>query len=457
MVCQSAAADGWRPLKIGGGGFLTGMDFSPDGTTRCVRTDTYGAYCYDAASGRWVQVVTSSSMPSSDVIPGVGEGVYELRVAPSAPLRLYMALAGYVFSSTDRGTHWARTSFSRVPMDPNDSYRTSGEKMAVDPINPDVVYLGTQSNGLWVTTTGGQSWVQGGRRSSHRTDHGNLVRPFRWQHGWAHESHLRRDCRGGRLSHPRRRCDLDLDSRRAIRRCDARNRQGRRLLRGVYGGQALEVRERRMDRLHAKGWAIPSFHSIAFDPSTPGRLVAASDSGAIHVSPRQRSHVAIRLVLPDERHLPGRPVALLRISGRWSREQQPDVRPRGSRETLDDCRHDPLVCTAAGRSARDFVDEPGRGHRAARREHGDRAAGRKTRGRVLGLSALHDHRPRRLPLELFADSTDVRGRLARRLGEQRPALSGGVLVLGWALAIQYLERWWHDVDAVPVGSGRKRL
>ena len=54
VVAGSAAAGGWRPLKIGGGGFLTGIDFSPDGTTRCVRTDTYGAYCYDAASGRWV-------------------------------------------------------------------------------------------------------------------------------------------------------------------------------------------------------------------------------------------------------------------------------------------------------------------------------------------------------------------------------------------------------------------
>src|ERR1700730_590989 len=37
----------WRPLRIGAGGWLTGLDISTDGSTRVVRTDTYGAYIWD--------------------------------------------------------------------------------------------------------------------------------------------------------------------------------------------------------------------------------------------------------------------------------------------------------------------------------------------------------------------------------------------------------------------------
>ena len=37
-------------------------------------------------------------------------------------------------------------------------YRVDGQKMAVDPNNPDVVYVGTPQNGLFVTTNGGASW-----------------------------------------------------------------------------------------------------------------------------------------------------------------------------------------------------------------------------------------------------------------------------------------------------------
>jgi hypothetical protein len=43
-------------------------------------------------------------------------------------------------------------------MDPNDSYRIWGEKAAVDPANPDVVYVGTVSDGVYTTTNGGTSW-----------------------------------------------------------------------------------------------------------------------------------------------------------------------------------------------------------------------------------------------------------------------------------------------------------
>ena len=65
---------------------------------------------------------------------------------------------GYVFRSTDRGSTWTQTDFSQVTESPNDPYRMNGQKMAVDPNNSNVVYVGTPQNGLFVTTDGGSTW-----------------------------------------------------------------------------------------------------------------------------------------------------------------------------------------------------------------------------------------------------------------------------------------------------------
>lgn len=157
----AAASSGydWQPLRIGGGGWLTGLDISADGSTRVVRTDTYGAYLWDAGTSRWIQLVTSESLPVDEVDVERAQGVYEIRVAPSQPNRLYMAYDGRVFRSDTRGSRWSATAFPRVStMDPNDAFRTWGEKMAVDPVNPDHVLVGTPRDGLFVTRDGGASW-----------------------------------------------------------------------------------------------------------------------------------------------------------------------------------------------------------------------------------------------------------------------------------------------------------
>ena len=148
----------WRPLRIGAGGWLTGLDISPDGSARVVRTDTYGAYIWNASSSEWTQLITTSSMPAADVGVDNNAGVYEIRIAPSLPTRFYMAYRGYVYRSDNGGSSWVRTMFANASMDPNDSFRMLGQKMAVDPANPDVVYVGTPKGGLFVTNDGGVTW-----------------------------------------------------------------------------------------------------------------------------------------------------------------------------------------------------------------------------------------------------------------------------------------------------------
>jgi len=150
----------WHELKIGAGGYSTGMDVAPDGT-KVMRVDVFGAYRWTGT--QWVQLVTSQSMPAGVVAPGNNNGVYEIRIAPSNSNIFYMMYGGLVYKSINQGATWTQTAFAPSPAEPNgeanDNYRTFGQKMAVDPANPNVVYVGTESSGLWMTANGGTSWT----------------------------------------------------------------------------------------------------------------------------------------------------------------------------------------------------------------------------------------------------------------------------------------------------------
>ena len=172
-------------LKIGGGGFIRGIDIECDQgvgqcnnsgtTTKVIRTDTYGAYWYNASAtnpgnaggaGEWQQLVTSTSLSQNDPMHKFqacateqGCGVYEIRIAPSDTKILYMMMNGYVYKSIDQGQHWNHTNFSQVKSsNPNDGYAQFGPKMAVDPSNPNIVFVCTETNGCFLTTNGGESF-----------------------------------------------------------------------------------------------------------------------------------------------------------------------------------------------------------------------------------------------------------------------------------------------------------
>ncbi len=155
IVVDPVASNNWQTLDVGAGGFVTGIDIAPN-DTMVVRTDTYGAYIWNGSA--WQQLVTSTSMPAAFVTPNDSQGVYEIQIAPSNTNVLYMMYEGYVFKSTNEGTTWTETSFAPVTENPNDAYRMDGQKMAIDPENPNVVYVGTPQNGLFVTTNGGVTW-----------------------------------------------------------------------------------------------------------------------------------------------------------------------------------------------------------------------------------------------------------------------------------------------------------
>ena len=172
VVVDPVTSNNWQTLKVGAGGWLTGIDIAPDGTM-VVRTDTYGAYIWNGT--QWQQLVTSTSMPAAfttqnNVVNNLGQqGVYEIQIAPSNSNIMYMMYEGYVFQSTNKGTTWTQTSFAPVTDEPGTT-RTAmdGQKMAIDPNNPNVVYVGTPQNGLFVTTNGGSQLAKRERCAGER-------------------------------------------------------------------------------------------------------------------------------------------------------------------------------------------------------------------------------------------------------------------------------------------------
>jgi hypothetical protein len=152
-----------KVLKIGGGGWLVGLDIVSDGQ-RLARTDTYGAYIWKPQTSTWSQLVTQSRMPkenfgyfpttgSSQVNQSAG-GVYEIAAAPNSPETIYMVYNGFVFVSTNHGETFSKTNFHQVKLDPNGPYRINGRKLAVDPANSRHAFLGTEANGLFETEDG---------------------------------------------------------------------------------------------------------------------------------------------------------------------------------------------------------------------------------------------------------------------------------------------------------------
>ena len=149
----------WKPVRLGGGGNISGIDAADDGTL-IARSDTYGAYLRPAGATEWRQLLVTSALPAEFHVPKMGKGVQSVAIAPSDPSRLYLMWAGHVLRSTDSGTTFTTTPYEPVNSDANAGFgKGFGDKLVVDPANPDVVLAGGPDVPLRISRDGGDTWT----------------------------------------------------------------------------------------------------------------------------------------------------------------------------------------------------------------------------------------------------------------------------------------------------------
>lgn len=173
-----------RILRIGAAGYVRGLDVADDDSA-VGYTDTYGAYIWEPSApslgnagglGSWRQLISSATISSSD--PGVsylqahdwvaGHGCYETRFCKSNSNYIWLGFQGYLYKSSNKGLSFTSVTTPFTPatptdMTPNDGSlerNNAGPKLAIDPINPQVVYFSLYGSKPWMTVDGGANWAQ---------------------------------------------------------------------------------------------------------------------------------------------------------------------------------------------------------------------------------------------------------------------------------------------------------
>ncbi len=161
-LAQTAGTYQWKNVQIRGGGFVSGLVFSPtEKNLVYARTDVGGAYRWDAATATW--------MPLTDFLSASDEnytGILSIATDPGSPNRVYMAAGlytqswagtGAVFASADRGATWTRTNVP-IKLGGNEDGRSAGERLQVDPNLGSTLLMGSSTDGLWKSLDYGATW-----------------------------------------------------------------------------------------------------------------------------------------------------------------------------------------------------------------------------------------------------------------------------------------------------------
>lgn len=163
-AAATTAADAmdWSAVKTNGGGWVTGMVTGPTGEVYS-RTDVGGAYRWDETAKTWQQMLTATGVQGA---VETDYGVESLAVAPSNGKVLYAAVGdslstanGRILRSADGGTTW-RDGGARFKVHGNGEWRWGGERLSIDPVNPDVVVFGSRTEGVQRSEDGGVTWTR---------------------------------------------------------------------------------------------------------------------------------------------------------------------------------------------------------------------------------------------------------------------------------------------------------
>jgi hypothetical protein len=165
----STAAYTWQNVNIGAGGFVDGIFYDPHNqNTIYARTDIGGLYKTTNDGTTWTQLldfVGNNTGSSGNGTQSQLIGVLSFAIDPENSNNLYADVGEYsgtngaVFYSTNAGQTWSQTNLSFY-VGGNSNGRGDGEQIAVDPNDRNIVFLGSNSAGLWESTNAGHSFSQ---------------------------------------------------------------------------------------------------------------------------------------------------------------------------------------------------------------------------------------------------------------------------------------------------------
>lgn len=156
----------WNNVTIGAGGFITGVVYNPTQPGLAyLRTDIGGLYRWNALNQTWAPLLDFTTFANSNEL-----GVDSVATDPIHPNRVWAAVGEYAYSwndsnpsailsSDDYGKTW-QTFTVPFEIGSNDQGRDSGERLVVDPNDDNILYYGTENDGLWKSTDGGKTWAK---------------------------------------------------------------------------------------------------------------------------------------------------------------------------------------------------------------------------------------------------------------------------------------------------------
>ncbi len=167
VMADGSAGSGkyvWKSVIAGGGGFIDGIIYHPaEKGLVYLRTDMGGAYRWDDTAKIWICLNDMFTRSEAD-----NYGILSLAVDPADANKVYMMTGKYTqdwagkgvfLASDDRGKTWKKTGLD-FKVGGNEDGRGCGERLAVDPNKPSVLFMGSTKNGMWKSTDSGETWEQ---------------------------------------------------------------------------------------------------------------------------------------------------------------------------------------------------------------------------------------------------------------------------------------------------------
>jgi photosystem II stability/assembly factor-like uncharacterized protein len=170
----------WKPVRIGAGGWVTGMVLHPlDPNVRYLRTDVGNAYRWDIATQSWLPMRLANPDGSGIHAPvetssPSGYGIDAIAVDPANTSTVYLTFTTetscdiqcpthivQLYRSSDGGRNFAPLNLASaaIKADANSPNRMDGERLTVDPANPKILYYASLHQGLFRSLDQGQTWT----------------------------------------------------------------------------------------------------------------------------------------------------------------------------------------------------------------------------------------------------------------------------------------------------------